>query len=154
MNPEQQKAPLHILLADDDRDDRFFFEGALKRLSVPTHLTTVTDGEKLMDYLSENSGRLPDILFLDLNMPRKKGSECLEKIKSNDKLKHLPVIIYSTSLNDIIADVLYQKGAHYYVKKCDIGELKKILEYVLTLLQKNNLAQPTRDEFVINMVKV
>lgn len=60
MKPKQQ-APLNILLADDDKDNRFFFKNALKEVSIATHLTTVSNGERLMDYLSENSENLPDI---------------------------------------------------------------------------------------------
>ena len=81
---------LNFLLADDDTDDRYFFGKALKELSIPSTLTTVEDGEKLMDYLSENSKQLPDVLFLDLNMPCKNGAECLTEIKNDQQLKHLP----------------------------------------------------------------
>ena len=90
---------LSILLADDDKDDRFFFSMALESLTVPTQLAIVLDGEKLMVYLDENSHQLPDVLFLDLNMPRKNGFECLNEIKQNNKLNELLVIIYSTSFN-------------------------------------------------------
>ncbi len=125
-------APLHILLADDDKDDRFFFKDALSKLSIPNKFTSVDDGEQLMSYLTKNSHTLPDVLFLDLNMPRKNGAECLTEIKLNKKLQHLPVIIYSTSLHETIADELYENGAHYYVRKGDLVELKKTLQRVLT----------------------
>jgi CheY-like chemotaxis protein len=68
---------INILLADDDTDDCFFFEKALREISITTQLTSVSDGERLMDHLSKNLGKLPDVLFLDLNMPRKSGFECL-----------------------------------------------------------------------------
>lgn len=86
---------LNILLADDDKDDRFFFKMALDALSTPTELVAVVDGEKLMDYLTENVHQLPDVLFLDLNMPRKNGFECLSEIKLNPDLHALRVIIFS-----------------------------------------------------------
>ena len=70
---KQQHTPINVLLADDDIDDISFFDKALKELAVSTHLTTVNDGDQLMNYLSENLEHLPDILFLDLNMPRKNG---------------------------------------------------------------------------------
>ena len=73
MTPKQQHAPIHILLADDDIDDISFFDKALKELPVSVNLTTVNDGHQLMNYLSENLEHLPDVLFLDLNMPRKNG---------------------------------------------------------------------------------
>lgn len=151
MKSNQLPKSLHILLADDDRDDRFFFDKALKALSVPTHLTTVKDGVKLMEYLFENSNKLPDILFLDLNMPRKNGSECLIEIKSNKALKSLPVIIYSTSLYGNVSDLLYEKGAHYYVRKTDFDELKKNLSRVFSLIVEKKPTRPSRAEFIISL---
>ena len=153
MELKKQNAPLKILLADDDKDDRFFFEKALKEIPIATKLITVEDGEKLMNYLTENLEDLPDVLFLDLNMPRKKGSECLSEMKQNPKLKEIPVIIYSTSLHEEIATELYQNGAHYYLQKCDFTELPKIIEQVLSLLAENP-KQPSRDKFIVNMKNV
>ena len=146
--------PFHILFADDDRDDRFFFAKVLNTFSIPTRLTTVEDGEKLMNYLFENSEKLPDILFLDLNMPRKNGSECLAEIKHHEKLKSLPVVIYSTSMYEDVAELLYDKGAHYYVRKTDLVELEKVLHYTLALLKENSLVRPTREEFILNFIEV
>ena len=84
-------APFNILLADDDIDDRFFFSKALKEIPISTNLTTVHDGEELMHYLEKNSKSLPNILFLDLSMPRKTGFECLYEIKDNEKFKDIPI---------------------------------------------------------------
>ena len=63
---------LNLLLADDDTDDCIFFKAALEKLSLSTHLTTVHDGEQLMRLLLKETYELPHVLFLDLNMPRKK----------------------------------------------------------------------------------
>ncbi|MDB5281008.1 MAG: response regulator receiver protein [Bacteroidota bacterium] len=68
------------MLADDDRDDRYFFEKALEDLSVAAALRVVSNGEALMSCLLKTGGQLPDILFLDLNMPCKGGKECLQEI--------------------------------------------------------------------------
>jgi CheY-like chemotaxis protein len=152
MKPKQTN-PINILLADDDADDRSFFEKALKEISVASHLTTVKDGEQLMNYLSKNSEHLPDVLFLDLNMPRKNGSECLSEIKQNPRLKGLPVIIYSTSVRKEITEVLYQNGAHYNLQKCDFPELANSIQRVLNLLAQNP-HQPPRDKFVLSLAKV
>lgn len=143
---------LHLLLADDDKDDRFFFNKVLKQLTIPVELTTVDDGVQLMDFLSDHIGDLPDALFLDLNMPRKNGSECLAEIKLNQKLKNLPVIIYSTSLPDDTADLLYKNGAYYYIRKTYLLDLKKILEYILPLLLEKNFKRPPRDKFLLKLV--
>ncbi len=141
--------PLDLLLADDDFDDCFFFQEALEELPVLTKLTTVNDGVQLMELLAERA-TIPDALFLDLNMPRKGGFECLSEIKTDDRFMNLPVVIYSTSLNMEVVDLLYQKGAWYYI--CKPGEydhLKKLISEVTTLIAQNKLTQPTRDKFVL-----
>lgn len=150
MNSQDAHLPLHILLADDDSDDRFFFDKALKTLPFHALLTTLEDGEKLMDYLLENSEKLPDVLFLDHNMPRKNGFECLSEIKLNHELKRLPVIIYSTYLHEDIADLLYENGAHFYIRKTDLAELKKVLHLVLSLLLEKKFARPQRAQFIFS----
>ena len=96
MNTNQQNTPLNILLADDDMDDRIFFDNALKEIPIATTLKTVSNGEQLMEWLFEKVTDLPDVLFLDLSMPRKTGFECLAEIKENEKLKALPVIMFTT----------------------------------------------------------
>lgn len=144
------KNALRILLADDDRDDRFFFDKVLRALPFPTKFETVDDGEKLMEHLHKNSARLPDVLFLDLNMPRRNGAECLTEIKSDKLLKDLPVIIYSTSMHEDVADVLFKKGAHYYVRKTNIIELQSLLEQILPMMVENKFARPTRNKFVLH----
>lgn len=140
-------------MADDDMDDRYFFGKALKEIPFETVLTTVSNGEQLMEYLDANAANLPDVLFLDLNMPRKNGFECIEAIKSDRKMSTIPVIIYSTSYIDTTADLLYQKDAHYYIQK-DTSDLAKLLEYTITLLENNQYQRPTREEFVIDFAQV
>ena len=78
-----------LLLADDDSDDCTFFSEALQDLPVSATLSVVKDGIQLMSTLTNSTSQLPDILFLDLNMPRKSGFDCLSEIKSNDKLNFL-----------------------------------------------------------------
>ena len=143
--------PINVLLADDDIDDRYFFDKVLKSLPVRTELATVEDGEKLMSYLAENSEKLPDILFLDLNMPKKNGSECLVEIKQDERLKKLPVIIYSTHRHEKDSDILYEKGAHYYIRKTDMIELAKTLHHILRLMVENKFERPARDKFNLTM---
>ena len=147
-NSEMQM--LNILIADDDMDDRFLFGIALKEVSVPTKLSTVTNGQQLMDFLCAKAQRLPDVVILDLNMPLKNGNECVIEIKTKESLKHLPIIIYSTSLQDEVADILYQNGAHYYLRKTDISALVPHLDYVLKKLYHKHLERPPRDQFILN----
>lgn len=140
---------IHIILADDDFDDQFFFKRALKEINITARLTIVNDGEKLMEYLENNAAERPDVIFLDLNMPRKTGHVCLTEIKGEKKFKDIPVVIYSTSYMPDVADLLYRVGANYYLQKCDFDEMTKKIAAVLILLE-NNPAQPSRNKFVLN----
>jgi len=142
--------PFQVLLADDDFDDRFFFQRAVDTLPTPNQLKTVDDGADLMDYLDKTDiEKLPDILFLDLNMPKMNGMECLEQIKGNNKLKHIPVVIYSTALHEDVADLTYKNGAHYYVRKTDVMQLQKVLNHIFILLVANKFTRPLRKDFVM-----
>lgn len=137
---------MNILLADDDMDDCFFFEKALEELQLSTHLTIVRDGQQLMNYLSENSQNLPDVLFLDLNMPRKNGFECLCEIKEHESLKVIPVVMFSTSYpRDQIYEAnmintLLKIGAHHFIRKPgDFAQLKQVIHQTLMMFAEKNL---------------
>ena len=139
-----------ILLADDDEDDCMFFKEALDELSLCATLKTVNNGVELMDFLENNLPNLPQVLFLDLNMPRKSGTECLSEIKQSEKFRHLPVIIYSTSSNIDVMDQLYGKGAQYYIRKpADFSTLKSVIGRTIDLIKQNEVLQASRKEFVI-----
>ena len=139
-----------LLLADDDTDDCVFFQEVLTELPVLTSLDTVNDGVELMDYLLKNSETLPDLLFLDLNMPRKTGFECLIEIKANDALKHLPVIILSTSLDMKVVDSLYDMGAQYYNRKPgQFNMLNKVIQQAIMVTDPENSIQPKREDFIL-----
>jgi CheY-like chemotaxis protein len=111
------KKPMKVLLADDDQDDRDFFKEAIEELKLPVDLEFAVNGMELMSILTSSSDKLPDLIFLDLNMPIKNGQECLEELKSNQKLQHIPVIIYSTSDGREHIDKTYKHGASLYIKK-------------------------------------
>ena len=156
---------LDIILADDDTDDCLFFKEALNELLLPTHLTTVNDGEQLMQFLAnivhqQNiSMALPDVVFLDINMPRKNGKECLEEMKLNEKLKHLPVIMFSTSYEKEVVNQLYKNGAHYFIRKPpEFLIFKKIIQQTLALIANElpenkigNILQPSIEKFVLTV---
>lgn len=141
-----------LLLADDDRDDCIFFRDALDDLPVEINLTTVNDGVELMNFLKNNPSENPDLLFLDLNMPRKNGFDCLTELKSNPGLKNIPVIIFSTSLDMQIADLLFEKGAHHYIRKPNnFIKLKRIINEALNITAMNNYKQPGKDKFILQV---
>ncbi len=145
-----QEIPLNILLADDDIDDCIFFKGVLEKIPLLTCLTAVHNGEELMRQLTKEAYELPHVLFLDLNMPRKNGFECLSEIKLNPKLKHLPVVMFSTSHEQEVVSRLYRNGAQYFIRKPPvISQFEKIIQQTLILIGQNNLFQPAREDFVL-----
>ena len=140
----------HILLADDDSDDSILFQDILDELPLSTHLTTVINGEQLMQFLNESKEPLPDVLFLDLNMPRKNGFDCLSEIKSSEKLKLLTVVIFSTSYEPEVVNLLYKHGARYYIRKPNsYKQLKKLIHYALILTEKAQIENPLREKFIL-----
>jgi len=125
---------LNVLLADDDTDDCLFFKKALEELQLETHLTIVHDGEQLMTYLFENTKNLPDILFLDISMPRKNGIECLSEIKQNKKLKDIPLVLLSTSNSKDMISIVFKIGANVYIHKPgDFEQLKQVIHHALPI---------------------
>lgn len=144
-------SPIHILLADDDKDDNILFQDILNELPLSTRLTTVFNGEQLMQLLNETEEQLPDILFLDLNMPRKNGLTCLLEIKRSEKLKLLSVIIYSTSYEPEVVSLLYRNGATHYIRKPNsYNQLKKLVYQALTLSVQVNIPHSSLEEFVLS----
>jgi CheY-like chemotaxis protein len=129
--------PLFILLADDDEADRLLFTEAFSEIKIKTVVVTVNNGEELMQWLHEEHTRLPHLIFLDLNMPRKNGLQCLKEIRSDEKLKNISVAIYSTSDSPKDIKETFLNGANIYITKpADFNTLKQVLEKaVLTAYQ-------------------
>jgi CheY-like chemotaxis protein len=129
------KDSLKLLLADDDLDDCLLFREALSELPVEAELTVVNDGEDLLRILALQPSGLPGIIFLDLNMPRKNGLECLEEIKAKEGLKKIPVVIFSTSVNEELVRTLIEKGASECIRKpSSYARLKEIILDILLRL--------------------
>ena len=145
--------PLNILLADDDLDDCIFFREAVEELLMTTQLSTLHDGEQLMEHLNNTINELPDVLFLDLNMPRKNGFECLSEIKLSQRLNGLPVIIFSTSFEQEVINLLFKNGAQYFIRKpSEFSQFKKVIHQTfITLIIPQNISQPTRENFVLTV---
>lgn len=147
-----ENIPLNILYADDDSDDHYFFGKVLDTLPFNMKLIIMDDGEKLITYLSELKGKLPDVLFLDYNMPRKNGEECLVEIMQNPRLKKIPVVIYSTYLHETVMDEFYNLGAYFCLRKTNLAELKSALQFIFTKIIENKFVRPSREQFVISDV--
>jgi CheY-like chemotaxis protein len=125
---------MHILLADDDEDDRTFFSEAIQELKMNNKLTLFKDGNDLMDYLVNPEIKLPHVLFLDLNMPGKTGIDCLKEIRSNTRFKDVSIAIYSTSSSEKDIEDTFIEGANIYIKKPnDFSKLKKVIKEVINM---------------------
>ncbi|MDA1192127.1 MAG: response regulator [Candidatus Poribacteria bacterium] len=130
--------PLNVLLVEDNPSDVYIISEALKEVMTPTALNVARDGVEAMQVVRREEGHQddprPDLIFLDLNMPRKNGYEVLKELKEDDKLRRIPVIILTSSREqeDVVAAYhLYANG--YLEKKVDLDEYIGMLEAVIDL---------------------
>jgi len=142
----------YIILADDDEDDRLLFTDAFDELRISTKVKTFKDGAELMNYLDGGDSVLPDILFLDLNMPKKNGIQCLKEIKANKKLENIAIAIYSTSSSEEHIEETFVKGANIYIKKPNNFEtLKKVLQDVVTINWQYHTSGMSKENFLLKI---
>lgn len=147
-----QPNTIHILLADDDEDDRNFFKDAFEEIKINTNVDIVNDGYELMAYLTQPDITIPHILFLDLNMPKKNGIECLSEIKQLEHLNEMAVAIYSTSASEDDIEETFVMGANIYIKKPnDFDELIKTLNIATTLNWQYQTNSLNRDTFLLRI---
>jgi CheY-like chemotaxis protein len=142
---ERSGRPITILMADDDEDDRDLTRDALENAECVEQMDFVADGQELVDYLRGNGPfasaeapgqrpTQPSIILLDLNMPRKDGREALAEIKGDEDLRHIPVVVLTTSRDDIDVRRAYDLGANSYITKPVTGSkletmLDRLAEY-------------------------
>lgn len=142
------RSPLYVLLADDDADDRMIFEEAIQELNLPVVVTTIKDGHELMHYLTRSGIILPQILFLDLNMPLKNGFQCLQEIRSLKAFHEIYMVIYSTTARPADIQMAYDHGASLFIQKPNsYNDLKNLLLKILTSDRLNY--SPGREDFVM-----
>ena len=113
-----------LLLADDDPDDRLLVEDALEEVRWAADLHAVEDGQHLMDYLRRRGDYAdvkvwptPSLILLDLKMPRKNGHEALKEIKEDPRLRHIPVVILTTSRAEEDVARSYELGVNSFITK-------------------------------------
>ena len=147
-----QNEPIHVLLADDDEDDRNFFIEALNDIKINTIVHAVKDGQELIEHLTQTDNSLPHVLFLDLNMPCKTGLDCLKEIKGIDRLKDIAIAIYSTSSSETDIEETFVRGANVYIKKpSNFLSLKKVLSQVITLNWQYHTSGLNRENFLLSI---
>ncbi len=144
--------PLTIALTDDDLDDQEIFAEALQHVAPDVQLLSFSDGEHLMKFLKQAPVKLPDLIFLDLNMPIKNGKTCLSEIRKNRRIKSLPIAIYSTSSSPGHIQEAKDLGANWYISKpSTFAGVKKVLHKMIEMLKHSDPQRPCGDEFFINL---
>jgi CheY-like chemotaxis protein len=121
---DEKKQSVVILMADDDEDDRLMAKEAFAEVKLLNDFHTVEDGEELMDYLCRRGkyadprfSPRPGIILLDLNMPKKDGRQALKEIKADPQLRHIPIVVLTTSKAE--EDILrsYDLGVNSFIVK-------------------------------------
>jgi chemotaxis family two-component system response regulator Rcp1 len=129
------KRPVQILVVDDDTPSAYLMEKCLRDSCVNSRVTCANDGQEALDFLTrvrphENAPR-PDLIFLDLHMPRKDGFEVLAEIKSDHILKRIPVIVMTSSREQIDVNNVYDLHANCYVQKpADLDEFCRLIRSI------------------------
>jgi DNA-binding response OmpR family regulator len=123
-----------LFIIDDDEDDQLFINEAMKDLNIPFECFYANNGETALKHLKDETVPFPDFIFLDLNMPKLNGKECLIEIKKLSKYSTVPLIIYTTSSNQKDKQEIMQLGAHYFLTKpTRISELCTCLNNVFSM---------------------
>jgi CheY-like chemotaxis protein len=129
--------PITILMADDDEEDRDLARDALEGTRLGDRMEFVTDGQDLIDYLrhqgpyADAATPRPSIILLDLNMPRKDGREALAELKADESLRQIPVVILTTSSDEVDVQNAYDLGASSYITKpVTHGKLVDVMQTV------------------------
>ena len=124
----------HICMADDDPDDYLLFYTILKEINDSVQLVWFTNGKELLKHLN-SADNLPDLILLDMNMPGHNGDECLQNIKENPQLSHIPVVILSTASSPTALKRVYENGAlKYFIKPHSVEGYTKVIEEILQFL--------------------
>jgi len=137
-----------IFYADDDEDDITIFKESMKKVMHDVDIVCAFTGAELLYNLENKVPPAPDFLFLDLNMPKKSGHECLKEIRNNPFYKHLRIIILTTSRSQRDIDTTYQAGADYYI--CKPSTLKDYEAALNKLFSFQFKERPAKEAFVIN----
>jgi CheY-like chemotaxis protein len=122
-----------ILLIDDDRDDTELFKEAVENIDPTISFYSFDDGNEAIEALVTEGISLPDMVFLDINMPSVSGWDCLRRLKKTDALRGIPVIMYTTSSLTREKEIAYDLGASGFITKPeDYKALKEMVNVILS----------------------
>jgi CheY-like chemotaxis protein len=139
----------NVLLVEDDEDDFYIFNMAVSSLKGSFQLLRTSNGIMFSSLIQTSI--VPDVIFLDINMPYKNGISCLKEIRSNRAFDETRVVIYSGAIQKREVDICYDLGANFYlIKPTDFSLTKRQLRDLLQNEYFKLNVQPSRDEFVMN----
>lgn len=123
--------PIQILLVEDNEGDILLTTEALEDWKIKNELKVLRNGNDALNYLldcsKKNKHKLPDLILLDINLPKKNGHEVLQSAKNHPDLKHIPILILTTSSSEIDILKAYQEHANcYIIKPLDVSDFMKI----------------------------
>jgi CheY-like chemotaxis protein len=131
LNTQNETTISSILLAEDNLEHYFFFKKALHQVTPEIKFSEVHDGDVLMSLLQNF---VPDLLFLDLNMPCKNGIECIKEIRDDKAYDKLPIVVFTISKQVNAIQTAYGFGANlYFVKPADLSQLASSLQKILSM---------------------
>ena len=126
---------IHILLVEDNEGDILLTKEAFEDAKLLTRLSVVRDGKEAVDFLNKHGAfkevETPDLLLLDVNLPKQNGHEVLKFIKEDENLKHIPVIMFTTSSSEKDINLSYQNHANCYITKpVDVNDFLSVITKV------------------------
>ena len=122
---------MFILLVDDDFDDCELFVEIVNEIDPSSRVTTLHEGIEALKYLSDDDAVMPDLIVLDINMPKMNGKQVLVILQKDEKLQKIPVIVYSTSIPEREADYYAARGVNCLVKPSTYQGLKEALSEII-----------------------
>ena len=122
---------MKLFYADDDSEDREIFCDAIRQINPEIKVVLSKDGQEALEILNADE-QLPDFIFLDINMPRMNGIECMAKLKSNVHLRSIPIIIYSTTSSSSEVKKMIMLGAEEFIPK--VYSVEKLVESLQNVL--------------------
>jgi CheY-like chemotaxis protein len=126
---ENNRPLQYIVIADDDTDDSWFLSEIIREELPDMHVSAVKNGDELLQLLDSF---VPDLLFLDLDMPCKNGLECLKEIRRSASLKHLPIVVFSSTSRKVNIEVAYEMGADLFITKpATVKDFKETIQQIL-----------------------
>ena len=139
-----------IFLADDDQYDCEIFEEALQEFHLNYAIVIFKTGRALLQHVADNKNQLPDLLFLDLNMPEMTGVECLKELRAEVRLQRISIAIYTTSKRNEDIESTLEAGANIFITKPNnFNGLVKILKHVIDINWQYHSSMLNRNTYLL-----